>query len=472
MRFSPFVLVAGALGIVSSAFANPAPVDPNQVLVINHAVAALEQRLEMISRAEKSIDVEYFIYNTDKAGRIFTQALVDKLEEQKAKGNTDFKIRVIVDASQTVLKLKDNYISAFKAHGIEVRYYNNVSLARDFKKAQFRDHRKLLSIDGKEAITGSRNIADEYFDLSETFNFRDRDLYVQGPVVKEMEDSFDAFWANERTQFYPSAKPVPADDVAMKFFEKTPADESLKAAVRNVGQSVLSQLKSGQCGTLIYAWDRPGEQTADKRKVLPKLFERLHAMTDGGTLYVESPYFIITDQRAKDQMAFLKEKHIHGVLLTNSLASTDAWYVASNFFPQVSFYKQLYNSEMYAFRGAAPVDMPMVKMTDGHALTEKATWGIHAKSFVFDDDSMAIGTFNLDPRSAGLNTEMLMFCDGNATLANDVRDDMKSRIGASDQVSADGTLKNGKSIFDKVSRLKRFEFKAAELPSKWFSSLL
>ena len=129
--------------------------EPHEVQVIDAGIPALQKRLEMIDRATQRISVEYFIFNTDQAGRIFTQALI-----RKKQSNPKVQIRVIVDASSTVLQLKGNYINELVRNGIEIRYYNPVFFLQ-FITMQYRDHRKLLAIDGREAITGGRNIADE-----------------------------------------------------------------------------------------------------------------------------------------------------------------------------------------------------------------------------------------------------------------------------------------------------------------------
>ena len=448
--------------------------DGNQVQVINHGVAAFEKRFQMIEHAQHSIDVEYFIYNTDEAGRLFTQALIQKKLESPG-----VRIRILVDASPTVLQLKGNFVSEMAEHGLEVKYYNNISLLQ-FSKAQFRDHRKIVMIDGQEAITGSRNIADEYFDMSKTFNFRDRDIWMQGPVVQDIQASFDAYWTNQRTTpgetltSMDQSKQVKLQKAAKTFVQETKYDRSLRVAIHNVGSAILAEPDSmGSCNSLTYVGDTAGYQSPETRRVLPALFRRMNKIPNGGTLTIESPYFIVRDAEAKKEMARLKKKDIQAVLLTNSLASTDAYYVAANFYPNASFYQSLSNSKMYIFEGNTPVSTPFLRYKDsGAALTEKATWGIHSKTFVFSDESFAIGTFNVDPRSANLNSEMLMFCEGSQSLAKFVLKDIEKRITQSDLLGKDGKLPDGHSIFDHVGLGKRLKFKAAMLPSEWFSYLL
>lgn len=471
MRMLRLVAVLALSGFLNSALA-----DDNVVQVINHGVAAFEKRFEMIQNATKRIDVEYFIYNTDEAGRIFSQALVKKKKEIPS-----IEIRVLIDASSAVLRLKAPYITALRNHGIEVRYYNTASIVTEFRKAQYRDHRKLLAVDGTaglEAITGGRNIADEYFDMSKTFNFLDRDIYVRGPLVAQMQADFDAYWnhgyavsgptygkwdASARKWTYTSSE-LKKLKKGEDFLKENHEDLMIRAGIRQVSKAILADPRSmGTCASTTYVTDAPGFQSQKTRRVLPRIFDRLMKVPSGETLYVESPYFIMGDQKAIDEMARLKKRNIHGVLLTNSLSSTDAFYVAANFDSKVSFYESIGDAEMYVFKGQTPRNNPR---------TEKAIWGIHSKTFVFSDESFAIGTFNLDPRSASLNSEMMVFCEGSRPLAEFVKEDIQSRIGASDLLDKDGKLPDGRSIFDGVSRWKKFEYKLSIKPAQWFQHLL
>ena len=469
VKFLKSLLVIGTTLIASFAHA-----DENQLQVINHGVAALEKRFEMIDHAQNSIDVEYFIYNADEAGRLFSQALMRKHDQ-----NPNVRIRVIIDSSLTVLALNPEYVAEFAKHGIELRYYNYTSIVSHFENAQHRDHRKLIVIDGKEAITGSRNIADEYFDLNETYNFRDRDVWVQGPIVKEMQASFENYWNDPLT-----VVPAPPAERKMRthpelgknaarLFVETKIDVSYRNSIRAIGTRVLADTRSrGTCDSLRYVTDRPGLPDSTDRPVLGNLMKRIDVMKKGEKLYVESPYFIVNDPGAIERMIFMEKSEISTVLLTNSLASTDAFYVAANFNDNISFYQTITDGKMYAYSGETPTNTPFIHRLNGQALTEKATWGIHSKTFVFGDRAFAIGTFNVDPRSAYLNSEMLLFCEGNRNLAKYVTDDIEARIGQSLFVRKDGLLSNGKRIEDGVDFKKKMEFRLSIKPSDWFARYL
>ena len=158
-------LTAGAAGfsdLIPYPFHAVQDKGQNKVMFIDDGIAGLAMRVNMIRRAKKSIAVEYFIYNPDTAGRIITRELV-------AAAKRGVKVRVLLDKSKPVFKFNEYYAKELAPLGVEVRYYNAASLWR-ISSLQFRTHRKLIAIDDVEAITGGRNISDDYFDMSEHFN--------------------------------------------------------------------------------------------------------------------------------------------------------------------------------------------------------------------------------------------------------------------------------------------------------------
>jgi putative cardiolipin synthase len=115
------------------------------------------------------------------------------MQELVAAGERGVLVRVLLDKSFTVLELDEFFAKEVKPSGVEIRYYNSSTLAQ-ISTTQFRNHRKLLVVDGKEALTGGRNIGDDYFDLSAKFNFNDADVYLTGPIVKTLKASFEKFF--------------------------------------------------------------------------------------------------------------------------------------------------------------------------------------------------------------------------------------------------------------------------------------
>src|SRR5215203_906130 len=190
-------------GIEQSLIAHSAA--PHTITHIDHGAASFQRRLELIASARKSIALEFFIYDVDDASRLLTQALIRKARD-------GVQVRILVDFSAPVFKLKPAYARLLGAAGVRVRYYNTSATYR-LVSIQHRSHRKLLIIDEATVLTGGRNIANDYFDLSDHYNFLDSDLEVTGPIVKMVLQSFDVYW-NSRLASDPTLDSEPHDEAA------------------------------------------------------------------------------------------------------------------------------------------------------------------------------------------------------------------------------------------------------------------
>ena len=151
--------------------------------------------------AEKTIDIQYFIFSMDNVGLIACDYLIRAADR-------GVKIRILVDDIMVDADVED--ILMFNSHeNITVKIYNpGVNLgkniltkvtkfATDFRTANLRMHNKTFVVDEKIVITGGRNIADEYFDYDHEYNFRDRDILLMGKASKQVNNSFNTFWNSE-----------------------------------------------------------------------------------------------------------------------------------------------------------------------------------------------------------------------------------------------------------------------------------
>jgi putative cardiolipin synthase len=172
-------------------------------LVLEHGEQALLARAWLVDHARQSIEVQYFIWSTDNIGILASEALLRAAER-------DVAVRVIVD--DLLIDAPDETLLALAAHpNIDIRIYNPMhsvgvpwyrrlwGAVTDFRGSNQRMHDKVLIVDGELAITGGRNMADEYFDYDHDYNFRDRDALVLGSVVSQMRSSFERFWSSDLT---------------------------------------------------------------------------------------------------------------------------------------------------------------------------------------------------------------------------------------------------------------------------------
>jgi putative cardiolipin synthase len=374
---------------------------------------ALAARLALADAAQRSLDVQYYIWNKDLAGKVL-------LEHLFRAADRGVRIRLLLDDLGTAPS--DAILLAIDSHpNIEVRMFNPVVLRSprflgmitDFGRINRRMHNKSFTADGQVAIVGGRNIGDEYFGANEAMNFVDLDVVVIGPVVHEVSDEFDLYWNNQ------SSIPIAAlarqnttpEQLAAKraalFAYDTIAERS--AYAESVRQSeFVRQLRNR---SVSYYWgrativsDHPDKVATSATKTETHLAPQLREVVDATKreLFLVSPYFV-PGKKGVDLLAGVHQRGARVVLITNSLASTDGVAVHSKY--------QLYRKRLLQ----AGVELYEIKPTAGarerrpgsfRGLTGSSSAGLHAKTFAFDRRIGFIGSYNLDPRSSKLNTEM------------------------------------------------------------------
>ena len=464
--------------------------DKNDMQIINNGMAAFYARIDLIRRAEKSIDLEYFIFNHDSAGRII-------LKELAQAARRGVRVRVLVDKSKAVLELDEYYARVLKNHNIELRYYNAASILR-LSSVQFRNHRKLIIRDGVEAITGGRNIADEYFNLSSTFNFFDRDIWISGELTQAMQDSFNLYWESKIVQI-PHLEEEPQLDnsqdnqyvaqvqfesklktynqktsEAESIFGESLSDEHALAFALNYGKEKLNETKKYRCPQAAFATDREGASFWERIKshhyhenyrLLRKEIAKWMAKAEHEVI-LDSPYFL-EDKNSRTVMNDLLDRKIKITILTNSLASTDAVYVSTVFNNVVANYtpNPLFNA--YIMKGEFTNDSLLFNDS-----IRKADWGTHAKTIVYNDDSFMVGTFNIDNRSNFYNTEMALFCSGSTELTQDILKNIEIKKEYSHHLGADGKPDDGSKLLEGATLKKKVLYYLLKIPASIMQFLM
>lgn len=447
----------------------------NEMHMLHHGTAALYKRLEMLDRASKTIEMEYFIYSPYKAKpaasetpyEVSTKIINNKLIEKAIQG---VKVRLLLDASITVRKYTDFHFTAAqeviksrggKPENFEVRYYNLNSLTGQY--SNFRSHRKLLVIDDSEAITGGRNIEDKYYDLDHKYNFLDRDIWVKGSVVVPMRASFDAYWnagvtakskivEMPRTGHEGRAKFENELKLAREFSQFDSHDQQVEKKVRVLGEKLFHTSKTHSCPKTVFATDRPlntvfsrwcvygvfcggNGYKEDFRFTERAIGSYLRKLTVADELIVDSPYFLL-NTRSGDMLRQLTKQDLKLTLHTNTLGSTDATYVSAGWYREVT---SLVKTGVKAYVHGAKIE-PGYPVVDENIL--KSRWGTHSKTIIFGDHAFFVGTYNIDNRSSFYNAEMGLFCEGSKELTSDVTDNFKTRL----KNTAYRVLEEGKTI--------------------------
>lgn len=372
---------------------------PHHFVMIDSGLESLYRRVRAIENAQATIELEYFIYELDLAAQIISYKLI----EAAARG---VKVKILVDSSAPVFKLRPEYAQYLDQNNIEVKYYNTTPLV-NFIGVQHRSHRKFLIIDGDRLISGGRNIGNDYFDLSEHYNFLDSDIEIQGPLISKVRASFMRYW-NSNLAEIPTRPETPAD---MNFVDLNKIDSVLKFLKQKDFPNT-----EFTCLDMDFVTDSPGIAT-ENRNIYPYLVEKLKDVQK--EIVVESPYFVLREE-GMSLIRNLWERKIKQTFLTNGLYSTDAYYTVSALLPSLSELKH-YQADIFLYNGK--------NLTPDQQFPLKISkrWGLHAKRAVLDGKHTLIGTYNIDPRSANLNSEVIFTCNDNPEIAHAMLKSMAQR---------------------------------------------
>jgi putative cardiolipin synthase len=397
------------------------------VYVLERGEEALLARAWLADHARHSIEAQYFIWSTDNIGILASEALLRAAER-------GVRVRVIVD--DLLIDAPDESLLALARHpNVEIRIYNPrhsvgtplhkrvLNVVTDFRGVNQRMHDKTFIVDGALAITGGRNMADEYYDYDHEYNFRDRDALLLGAVVQAMQASFEQFWQSPLSvpveELYDGLglmqKHVTVDaDVVQRVYRElhayagAPANfaPEVRAAIAAVPEAFPRLAGQVVWGEVEFISDRPGKN--DERLRLGgggRSGAALARLIEGARerVVIQSPYLVLSDTA----LELLRRARARGVrvrISTNSLASTDNLQAFSGYRNQRRRLLKL-GLEIYEYRPDPEVQRALLPRA---ALARATTpvFALHAKTLVVDAQVVYIGTFNLDPRSENLNTEV------------------------------------------------------------------
>jgi putative cardiolipin synthase len=395
--------------LVEPAAARRLP-DQAGFIPINDGVDALTARLVLAEKAEQSIDVQYYLIKNDIVGRIFMYRLLQAADR-------GVRVRLLLDDMFT--SGYDIGLAALNSHPkFEIRIYNPFhrgalgraqSAVTGFGRINRRMHNKSFTADNQITIIGGRNIADEYFGVREDAKFGDLDVMGIGPVVQEVSNMFDTYWNHE------TALPVPA-------FVKEPDDpeaalselrERLASSINEIRDSAYANavrvkyLEYLEPGKTVFEWapyqlvvDSPDKGVKTRAEqadsITTPLVESIRSAEQ--ELIIISPYFVPL-KSGVEGLARLEERGVEVTVITNSLAANNQFTVHGGYAPSR---KPLLEAGVEIYEARPDADVAGTEFID--ASGARAT--LHTKAFIVDDKEVFIGSFNFDPRSANLNTEL------------------------------------------------------------------
>lgn len=362
----------------------------------------------LLSRAaERSIDVQYYIWHHDMSGTLLFEELHDAADR-------GVRVRLLLDDNNTTGL--DPILSILDAHpNIEVRLFNPFMHRRfralgyltDFARLNRRMHNKSFTVDNQSTIIGGRNVGDEYFDAGQELLFVDLDVMAIGPVVKEVSQDFDRYWASDSS--YPVDRILPRADpqaIAALSSEALLVERDPAAAEYTEAIARLPFVRDLQASRLPLEWATTRMVSDDPAKGLgraadePQVAQRLREIRGASTHELEliSPYFVPTAEGV-EALIDLARRNVDIRILTNSLEATDVAAVHAGYAkrrrPLLENGIALYEMKR-SFSSPTPGD---------RGLPGSSGSSLHAKTFSVDRSRIFIGSFNFDPRSAHLNTE-------------------------------------------------------------------
>jgi len=310
-------------------------------LLLENGLDAFVARAVLANVAERSIDVQYYLYHNDLVARLFTDQLLKAADR-------GVRVRLLVDDMD--LEGRDLGAAAIDSHpNVEVRIFNPFS-RKTGRISQFvtrmgsvtrRMHNKSFTVDNQVAILGGRNMGNEYFDADPDLAFSDLDVMAVGPVAQEVSTAFDLYWNSELA--YPVAvltgkSPAPEEIEQMRQklneYVAKQADSDYLKALRDskLANAIRQNSVRFYWGEAVVLYDQPEKILHDFDKTEYHLAPKLAPYFEGvqKELIIFSPYFV----PGKEGTAFLGQLSQRGVrvrILTNSLASNDVGIVHAGY---------------------------------------------------------------------------------------------------------------------------------------------
>lgn len=397
------------------------------VYVLDKGEEALLARAWLADNAQKTIEVQYFIWSTDNIGILASEALLRAADR-------GVKVRVIVD--DLLIDAPDKSLLALAKHpNVDIHIYNPqhsvgtpfhkrlLNIAVNFRGVNQRMHDKTFIVDGKLAITGGRNMAAEYFDYHQKYNFRDRDVLLLGDVAKVMQTSFEKFWSSPLSApieelydgFGLMQKHVKVkDDEIQKIYTDLHAyannpdnfTTENRQAIQNTPQAFMHLAEQVTWTDIEFISDTPGKNNMKyllgggglSTLKLAQMVENANEQ-----IVIQSPYLVMSSQAKKLFKSAIK-RGVKVRINTNSLASTDNIQAFSGYRNQREELTKM-GIEIFEFKPDPKIKQLLVRRAVAEN-TKPPVFAIHAKSMVVDKKTVYIGTFNFDPRSQNLNTEV------------------------------------------------------------------
>jgi len=393
--------------LLGSHFAGSARQHPGESAfrVINVGADGFRARAQVIDAAQRTLDLQYYIFRGDETGRMLTEHVLQA-------ASRGVRIRVLIDDGDTIAG--DEQILRLMGSGAELRIYNparyrgHVRLVRrvefvlNARRLDYRMHNKLLVADNAVALIGGRNVGNQYFQIDPDSQFADDDVFAAGPIVPELSRTFDEFWN--------SALAIPAQALGHPHESRAPKGKpgGIDYAALLGSDEPFAGILAGKL-PLTWAPAQLVYDSPDKKQVVsggvsaalmvPEVEKAIRAAQS--EMLLVTPYLV----PSADELHALQELRQHAVrvrILSNSLESCPEISAQAGYdkyrVPLLESGVELY--EVRALLGSTRGSGESAK------ISRYGNYALHGKLYVFDRKKVLIGSMNFDQRSQRINTEV------------------------------------------------------------------
>lgn len=382
-------------------------------VAMNDAFQSIASRVHLIRKAKHTLDLQYYIWGDDFIGNLMLHELLKAADR-------GVKVRLLID-DQNGTKL-DKQLAALISHpNISIKLYNPYKY-RHFRvmdyllrasKINHRMHNKLIIADGVIAVTGGRNISSEYFDASESFQFTDMDILFFGKSVQQSNQVFTDFWNFELSypveQFMDKGSEQDLAVLRQKFEALEHKERSTDEKVNEEQQELAQKLHQNKVNWAVahFLADSPKKtlgQATGQELISHQL--KYHLGDPKQEMDLIAAYFVPT----KDGTSYINQfpkQNVDVRILTNSFVANDVALVHA-FYQKYRVDLLKNGAKLYEFKPYIErKQRTWYEVVTGNVIPKKGKnkSSLHAK-FIDIDDKVFIGSFNLDPRSFNLNTEV------------------------------------------------------------------
>lgn len=387
--------------------------------VLFDPLEALAARLELIEKSEKTLDLQYYIWDNDKIGSMALHSIIEAADR-------GVKVRLLID-DNNAKQMEGIYLALDQHTNIDVRLYNPyrfrhyraMDMVLNLKRINRRMHNKSFIADNQIALIGGRNMSNQYYNVSDNYQFSDVDVMLAGSAADEIVHSFDEYWNDDYA--FPVKQLVNPRHYTLRF---EGLKEQLEQHDREV--SVQNYLDLASRSHAFENWlnnsiqldwvkaevvkDPPSKIKAKAKKEEHLNFQLLNSLDKPTqTVDIISAYFVPEKKGAK-QLEQLADNGVKVRVLTNSFKANDVPVVHAFY---AKYRQDLLENDVQLYEFLSTPDSENLNINTAE-LAKKAKVNIkglsrsslHAKLMALDEKQVFIGSFNFDPRSAYLNTEI------------------------------------------------------------------